>query len=91
MVNCILAVVLIRVCKPLVSCESPSPGVQRKQTIIRKDASLQLIRAVYVRGCRQHAVFYSGFGAGQGTHMSTCRAAVYVKNDGKSRRPCCDG
>ena len=36
-------------------------------------------------------VFYSGFGAGQGTHKSTDRAAEYVKNDGESRRPCCDG
>ena len=91
MVNCILAIVLIRVCKPLISCESPSLGVHAQQTIIWKDASIQLIRAVYVHGCKQHTDFYSGFGAGEGTHTSTCRAAVYVKNDGKSRRPCCYG
>ena len=35
--------------------------------------------------------FYSGFRAGQGTRESTDRAAAYVKNDGKSRRPCCYG
>ena len=32
----------------------------RKLTIIRKDASIQLIRVVYARGCRQHADFYRG-------------------------------
>ena len=35
-----------------------------KRKILRKDASYRLIRAVYVRGCRQHAVFYSNSGYG---------------------------
>ena len=31
----------------------------RKRTIIWKDASIQLIRTVYARGCKQHVDFYS--------------------------------
>ena len=58
MANCILAIVLIVSISHTFSVSFRVLVCMHKQTIIWKDASIQLIIAIYACGCRQHAVFY---------------------------------